>query len=156
MMTLTRHIDADLAYPVMAFRTTGDIEYFDDECWFTDFQAWVLDGGILIGLELVDNDGEQWFVRAVDVHEPPPLRWWHIVRRLLIPTFRADLWLEKGSHVAFDVVRQRVCDRSVIDFRAMGEDDEQIRELLDSLADTQTNGDISHILGLADWGGFHP
>ncbi len=156
VMSLTKHTDLDWAFPVMAFRATGEIEYFDDIVPFTEYPQSVFRDGILMGMELIDSEGERWFVRAVDrtSPEPAPRRWWHVWPFWEEPRAVIELALENGGQLDFEAVRQKVCDRVAAEARQYGEPESEVEETLVRLRQAKDYKDISDILGLADAVGF--
>lgn len=158
-MTLKLQTEVNWIYPVMAFRATGEVEYFSDLEDFSAVPRWVIDEEVFSGMELIDANGEQWFVKTVAPRPPKrQLRWWHFVDRLFGVLVTVDLGLEKGGNVPFAVVRQRVSDQEALEIRkdAMSpeEAEQQVEETLDALRKANSYEDISEVLSLSDRVGF--
>lgn len=155
-MVLTRHMTIEWRYPVMAFLADGEIRYFDWDVAFTEYPQDVYRDGVLLGMELIDSAGEQWFVRTVDrlSPEPPPRRWWQFWPFWTAPTAVLELGVEKGGRIDFKTVRKRVCDTVAAEARRNGDDEEETKETLKQLRRARNYEDISDVLGLADAQGF--
>jgi len=110
-MDILKARDAPFDFPLIAFVANGDLRYFADMQLLVEFPARVYWDGILIGMELVDSNGERWFVRPVErtSPEPPQRRWWQIPPFWREQNVTLDLGLEKGARLRFEAVRKRVC-----------------------------------------------
>jgi len=158
-MTLKMQTELNWIYPVMAFRATGEVEYFDHLEAFSVVPKWVIEDEVFPGMELIDADGEQWFVRTVEPRPPARrLRWWHFGDRIFGVHITVDLGLEKGGNVPFAVVRQRVFDWEASQIRndelSPEEIEQQVEEILSALQKANNYEDISDILSLSDRLGF--
>lgn len=155
-MILVEQTDVDWAYPIIAFLRGDGIVYFDYLLPLVEYPQWVFTEKILMGMELIDSDGAQWLVRTIDrtSPEPPPGRWWQIWPFYYEPHAIIELGLERGGHVDFQTVRQRVCDSWEETCRRDDDPEEEIQECLGELGEAESYADISDILALADRIGF--
>lgn len=155
-LALTKQTDVDWAYPIIAFLRTGELSYFEYPLPFVEYPQWVFNNDILTGMELIDSDGEQWFVHTVTRTSPAPprRRWWQIWPFYDEPHAIIELGLERGGQVDFQTVLQRACDSSEATDRQNGVPEEEIREWLDELREAKSYEDIADVLALADMTGF--
>lgn len=155
-MTLIKQTEVPWTYPIIAFLLNGDLRYFDYPLPLSEFPQWVYNDGVLMGMELIDDEGEQWFVRTVDrtSPEPPRRRWWQIWPFWEEPHAFIELGLEKGGQVDFERVRQRVCDWHEASMRPDGDLRQLNEEILDCLRNAKNLEEIGDITATVDLVGF--
>jgi len=140
--------------PVLGILRDNELCYFDDAWLLREFPEYVAADDILTGMEMFDDDGGHWRVRAVRRVSPAPgpRRWWQFWPFWKAPNAILELDLERLDDVDFKTVRDRVIKLTKV---AMADDDpEDRKEVLVNLRRAEDLKDLAEELGLPDRMGF--
>jgi hypothetical protein len=140
--------------PVLGILRHNELCYFDEAWLLREFPEYVAADDILTGMEMFDDDGGHWRVRAVRRVSPAPgpRRWWQFWPFWKAPNAIPDFELDRLGDVDFKTVRHRVIKLTKV---AMADDDpEDRREVLANVRRAERLEDIAEELALTDSMGF--
>ncbi len=129
-MLIVKASQANLAFPVIGFSRSQGLLCFDDFQTLSACPAVYVKDGSLLRMKLIDNNREQWIVRALHLEEPiVEPNWWQLFRSM--PMARFDLDLQPTGIIDLEGLRRRYLRAAELEDP---EDRRAVREAVDLAA----------------------
>ncbi len=114
-MATVKASQANLAFPVVVFSRSEGLLHYEDFQTLSVCPPVYVKERTLIGMKLIDNDREQWIIRALHLEEPiVEPKWWQIFRST--PLARFDLDLEPKGSIDLEGLRRRYLRAAELEF----------------------------------------